>query len=387
MDIDVKPTTLMVKNTPLPGYSLPNFLRLLAQNHFHVSPRYLPRLTYSAALCGVITPFYIRERIKYDKKIKETKITKDPIFIIGHWRCGTTLLHNILSKDPQFGYFNTFQAYVPTIYLSAEKLFKPLVVSSLPKKRPMDNGDLDADLPQEDQYALASITPYSYYNGWCFPQNMQHYNDFICMTNQTQDTINHWRQAYLHLLKKATLYHHGKQLILKNQDNTGKIPLLLDMFPDAKFIHINRNPYDLYKSMMKFINRVLPRYCIQTPPPLEELEDRMMALYAQMTQKYLTDKSLIPEGNLVEIRYEDFYKQPLHTVKTLYDDLNLNGYKNAEQAFTTYLTTQQTIHDDHKHYTFTEPQLKKIENHWGFAVRHYNYKRPLEPLLTILESS
>ena len=76
----------MVKNTPLPGYSLPNILRLLAENHFRVSPRYLPRLTYSMALAGVITPFYIRERLMYDKKIQETQITKDPIFIIGNWR-------------------------------------------------------------------------------------------------------------------------------------------------------------------------------------------------------------------------------------------------------------------------------------------------------------
>jgi omega-hydroxy-beta-dihydromenaquinone-9 sulfotransferase len=377
MELDVKDTALMVKNTPLPGYTLPNLLRLLAQNHFHVSPRYLPRFTYSLALCGIITPFYIRERLKYDTKIKHTQITKDPVFIIGHWRCGTTLLHNILSRDHQFGYFSTFQAYIPTVYLSSEKLFKPLVVSSLPKKRPMDNGDLDADLPQEDQYAIAAFSPYSYYNGWCFPQNMQHYYDYICMTNATPQTIEDWKQTYLYLLKKMTLYHNGRQLLLKNQDNTAKIPILLELFPDAKFIYINRNPYDLYMSMMKFMSKVIPRYCIQTPPPIETLEGNMIALYTQMTKKYLHDKSLIPTGNLAEVKYETLYKQPLRTIHSLYNKLNIDGYDKAEQAFKDYIVTQKTIHDDHSHYTFSEPVLRKIENHWGFAVKEYKYPRPL----------
>jgi hypothetical protein len=364
----------MVKNTPLPGYSLPNILRLLAENHFRVSPRYLPRLTYSMVLASVITPFYIRERLKYDKKIQETQITKDPLFIIGHWRCGSTLMHNILSRDPQFGYFSTFQAYIPTVYISGEKLFKPLVASSIPKKRPMDDGDMDADLPQEDQYAVGAVSPYSYYHGWCFPRNMAQYFDYVCMAGASAQTVEDWKRTYLSMLKKATLYYKGKQLLLKNQDNTGKIPQLLELFPDARFIYLYRSPYELYMSMMKFMRTVIPRYCIQTPPPLEQVEDLMMKLYAQMTKKYLTDKALIPDGHLAEVRYENFVQQPMRTVHSLYKNLEMQGYDNAQAAFKAYIATQKSIHTDQ--YTFTDSVLKKVENHWGFALKEYEYPRP-----------
>jgi len=373
VDFDVKDNSLMVTNTPLPGYAFPNLMRLLVQNRFRVSPRYLPRLTYTMTLAGVITPFYIRERLKYDKKIQETKITKDPIFIIGHWRCGTTLLHNIMSKDPQFGFFTTFQAYLPTIYMSGEKVFKPIVASSLPKKRPMDNGDMDADLPQEDQYAMAAVSPYSYYNGWCFPRNMARYFNSVCMADASPQTWENWRQTYLTILKKATLYYGGKQLLLKNQDNTGKIPQLLDMFPNAKFIFIYRSPYSMYMSQMKFMRAVIPRYCIQTPPPVEEVEDLMMKLYTEMTKKYLAERHLIPDGNLAEIKYETFFKQPLRTVHSVYKKLGLSGYDAAEPAFKEYISTQHEIETDH--YTYPEPVLKKIENHWGFALKEFKYTR------------
>jgi hypothetical protein len=233
---------------------------------------------------------------------------------------------------------------------------------------------MDADLPQEDQYAVGAVSPYSYYHGWCFPRNMAQYFDYVCMAGASAQTVEDWKRTYLSMLKKATLYYKGKQLLLKNQDNTGKIPQLLELFPDARFIYLYRSPYELYMSMMKFMRTVIPRYCIQTPPPLEQVEDLMMKLYAQMTKKYLTDKALIPDGHLAEVRYENFVQQPMRTVHSLYKNLEMQGYDNAQAAFKAYIATQKSIHTDQ--YTFTDSVLKKVENHWGFALKEYEYPRP-----------
>src|SRR4030042_2086364 len=108
MDFDLTNNSV-VTYTPLAGYTLPNLFRMLVQNRFHISPRYAARFAYSVALSTIMSPFYFRERVKYDKQTAETPIVKDPVFIIGHWRCGTTLMHNILTRDQQFGYFTTYQ--------------------------------------------------------------------------------------------------------------------------------------------------------------------------------------------------------------------------------------------------------------------------------------
>jgi len=281
----------------------------------------------------------------------------------------------MLTRDPQFGYFSTYQTLIPSIFISGEKMFKPVVIKSLPNKRPMDDGDLSADLPQEDIYALGALSPYSYYHGWVFPQNMRHYDDYICMDHATPQTINDWKSAYLTLLKKSTMYHHGKQLILKNQDNTGKIPQLLDMFPDAKFIYCYRNPYDLYMSMKKFMTRVIALYCVQTPPPWDEMETEMMRLFTDMTNKYLHDKHLIPKDNLIEVRYETLLKQPQATIKDIYTTFNLPGYSQAEPLLKAYIDGQKTIKTDH--YTYSDVVKKQVKDKWGFALQEYHYTAPM----------
>ncbi|MCX6661367.1 MAG: sulfotransferase [Euryarchaeota archaeon] len=372
MEFDnLKQRALYVKNTPLPGYTLPNFLYLLAQNKFKINAQYIPRMIYSLTLSTIMLPFYIKERLQYDKHIEQTEITHPPLFIIGHWRSGTTYLHNILSQDKNLSYLTTFQAYLPGVFLGSEKIFKPLVSASIPKKRPMDDVPMDAEYPQEDQYAIGAFCPYSYYHGWCFPKNMEFYNTSVCMDDASKETIDEWKRYYLYILKKITLYRHGKQLILKNQDNTGKIKILLEMFPDAKFIFLYRNPYDLYFSMMKFMKIAIPLFCIQKPPKIEVVEESMFNLYTRIVQKYIKDRELIPKGNLVEVRYEDFVTQPLQQIKNIYETLQLEGFGDAEPAFDTYLRIQWIIKKDQ--YSMDDELKQKIEKKWGFAIKEFGY--------------
>jgi hypothetical protein len=368
----LKEMSFYMVNTPLPGYTLSNQLQLLAQNHFNISFRYFPRLIYSFSLSGIMLPFRIKERILFDKKIWETKIKHDPFFILGHWRSGTTYLHNILSIDSQWGFFTTFQAYLPGLFLGSEKTWKPLVISSIPDKRPMDDVKMNADYPQEDQYAIGAMSPFSYYHGWCYPKNMEKYNRYVLMDDDIPNhEIRKWKKIYLYLIKKVTFAVGGKQLVLKNQDNTAKIRLLLDLFPNAKFLLIQRNPISLYYSMSKFMRIVIPRYCVQNPPPFEMVEDSMIKLYAEMFRKYLNERSLIPEGNLVEIKYEDFISDPLMWLKYVYNNLGLEGYSKNKEKFSSYIERQKSVKGGS--YDISDIVVEKLKKHWDFVFKAFNY--------------
>ena len=362
-------------NTPLPGYTLSNHLQLLAQNRFHVSLRYLPRFLYSLSLSGFMLPFRMKDRLLFDRKIWATQIDHDPLFILGHWRSGTTYLHNVLSCDPQFGFFTTFQAYLPGVFLGSERLLKPLVSSSIPDKRPMDDVGMDAEYPQEDQYAVGAMTPFSYYHGWCYPRNMEKYNQFVLMDKVVSDRdVQLWKQNYLYLIKKATFASNGKQLVLKNQDNTSKVRLLLELFPNAKFLLIQRNPIDLYYSMVKFMRIVIPRYCVQNPPSFSEVEASMMSLYARMFRKYLKERVLIPKGNLVELRYEDFIANPLGMLESIYQSLGLSGFPQAKPQFLQYIDSQKDVVGGS--YAIDESVITRVKNHWDFVMKEFQYSYP-----------
>eukprot|EP00607_Mallomonas_marina_P010770 CAMPEP_0182422776 /NCGR_PEP_ID=MMETSP1167-20130531/8541_1 /TAXON_ID=2988 /ORGANISM="Mallomonas Sp, Strain CCMP3275" /LENGTH=156 /DNA_ID=CAMNT_0024601117 /DNA_START=265 /DNA_END=732 /DNA_ORIENTATION=- len=99
------------------------------------------------------------------KAVINTELPDDPVFIIGHPRTGTTLLHNILAKDYHNFYFcTTFCAGFPSSFLWFEKWGKILFRGVMERTRPMDNMKLHFDLPQEEEIATNLLSGgYSYY--------------------------------------------------------------------------------------------------------------------------------------------------------------------------------------------------------------------------------
>ena len=363
--------TLLVTKEPLAGANLQTIFSLLIQNNFHVSIPYIPRILYSFLLSSALS-FFRRKEENFVKKIgNNITFEKPPLFLLGHWRSGTTYLHNVLSKDDQFGFFSTFDAYLPGVFLTGEKRLKPLLASSIPKKRPMDDVAMDADLPQEDEYALGGTSIYSYYNGWIFPRNMDMYNKFVLLDDVKENIIGDFKNKYMHLLKKASYKNKGKQLLLKNPSNTARIKILLDLFPDAKFIHIQRNPYHQYLSMMRFMKLVIPLYCIQNPPSFDVVEQKMMNLYIEMYKKYFNERELIPKGNLVEIRYEDFISDPFSETKKIYESLSLEGFSYAERAIKDYILTQSEIKT--ANYKINDNIRNKVYSSWAFVFDNLKY--------------
>ncbi len=357
--------------TPLPGSTLTNLLRLLVQNRFKTGFIGMPRMLYSIAMSAVLSPLGILEKIRFDKKIKHTTIEKPPVFIVGHWRSGTTYLHNLMSQNPHFAYPKTFQTLTPAIFLGFEKLIKPIVKASLPPTRPEDNVPLGADLPQEEEYAMGNLCPYSFYNGWCFPQKMEFYHQFVCMENVPRSAIEEWTRVYLYYIKKIAFSNEGRQLVLKNPANTARIKLLLEMFPNAKFIHIYRNPYHVFLSMKRDIESEMPLYCVQQPK-YDGLEQEMAGLYSRMFEKYFKEKSLIPEGNLVEVRYEEFLADPLSKIERVHNELKLPGFEEHKDTFASYIALQSKI-KPHV-YRFDESLKEKIYSYWKSTIDKWGYE-------------
>ena len=370
---DLRGKSLLVTKEPLAGADLKTVFTLLKQNRFHVSIPYIPRLMYTLLLSGILSPFRYRDRRFMKKRSTSVSIDHSPVFLLGHWRGGTTYLHNMLSRDDQFGFVSTFDAYVPGVCLRNEPLLKGIVAGSLPEKRPMDDVIMGADLPQEEEYGVGGMSVYSYYHGWCFPKNMVLYNRYVWLDDVSEKIRDDFKQIYVYLLKKATIKNNYRRLLLKNPSNTARVKLLLELFPDAKFIHIHRNPYHQFLSMARFMQIVIPLYCLQTPPPFDQVEQHLLLMYKKMYEKYLCERELVPEGNLVEIRYEDFVDDPLPELKRIYTDLGLPGFQDVENRFKAYMLAQSEINP--RSYVVSDEVKEKVNAHWGFAFDAFGYER------------
>jgi hypothetical protein len=190
-----------------------------------------------------------------------------------------------------------------------------------------------------------------------------------------EQTLAEWKEIYLTVLRTATLSAGGKRLVLKNPVNSGRIRKLLELFPDAKFIHVYRNPYRVFLSMMWVYKIVLPRSQVQKIGP-DQVEAYVLRFYNLLMQRFLADKALIPAGNLVEVRFEDLEAAPLDQLRRVYESLNLPGFAEAEPAFRAYLASIAGYQKNQ--YELTDEVIAKVNRHWQFAFDAWGYTR-LEP--------
>lgn len=358
---------------PLTGGSFTNWIKLLQENG-GVDLKYLPRAAYVSVLSFSGIPNRIFERLRFGELIANSTIEEDPIFIIGHWRSGTTYLHNLMTQDPHLGYISSLQAWCPEMFIASKPITKFMLEKTLPETRPMDNINLSSDAPQEEEYAIGNLSPYCFYHGWYFPKKMKKFfNSYVLFEGVSQQTKANWKKVYLNIIKKANFSMNGKRLVIKNPANTARIKILLDMFPDAKFIHIYRNPYIVYLSTQNMYKKLIETFAFQDIS-LEEISKNIFVFYKQLMQKFFEEKKLIPPGNLVEIKYEDFEVNQIGELERIYHQLKLPNFEQAKDNFEKYIAAQANYQKNQ--YTWNEQTSSKIKKYWNFTIEQWNYSIP-----------
>lgn len=349
-------------------------LARLAQYLPEFQLRYLPRIVFIGAAGLLSAPLRGYERIRQGARVRRVAIDKPPIFILGHWRSGTTHLHNLMSQDPTLGYVSMYQAMAMGCSLMGERWLKPLLARVVPLKRPQDNMTWPLDAPQEEEAALGRITPYSFYVQFLFPRRARELFDrYVLLRGVSARAATEWKRKYLQILQVATLHAGGRRLLLKNPVNTARVRLLLELFPDAKFIHIHRSPYRVFPSTKNMHRQLFAVTALQDVDE-EHLEQTVLHLYREMMQRFLAEKHLIPAENLVEVRFDDLERDPLGTLRRIYTSLGLEGHDVAEPAFRAYVSSQQAYRKND--FRLSAEDRAKVERHWGFAFDALGYERP-----------
>jgi hypothetical protein len=273
-------------------------------------PRFAFRWLLALATSMLVAPLGWWERLRIGAQIAAVRLDPAPVFIIGHWRSGTTHLHNLMSQDRAFGFLSMYEALVPECSQLCRRWLKPLLGRIVPTSRMMDRMLWPMDAPQEDEIALAKMVPYSFYTWFVFPLRAERVLDrHVLFNGAPPGAVDAFERSYRRLLQITALHCGRRRLLLKNPANTGRVRLLLRMFPDAKFIHIYRCPYDVYASTVHLYERLLRLLAMQEIPDGFEKE-AALRIYEEVMRRFFEDRSLIPTGNLVEVCYEILEQDP-----------------------------------------------------------------------------
>ena len=241
----------------------------------------------------------------------------------------------------------------------------------MPDKRPTDNMELKVDLPQEEEFALSNMMPYTYYNFWFFPQKMLEYCDkYLLFDTITEEERQIFMKAFLKLVKISLHNTGGIQYLSKNPPHTGRVKTLLEMFPNAKFIYLKRNPYTVFESTRSFFINTIKPLKLQAISD-EELIHSFVEVYKRLFYKFEEEKSLIPEGNLVELKFEDFEQDAYGMTEEIYKQLNLPGFEESKDQIAQYLGKKKGYKKNK--YKYEEVTVHTVEENWGMALEKWNY--------------
>jgi hypothetical protein len=355
------------------GCTLSAWLRILRDNRFSIDFPFWPRAVL-AALGAVPNSLvgFLENRL-YHRAVEQTPI-EPPLFILGAWRSGTTHLHNLFAKDDRFAFPNQYQVTYPNTFLLTESSSAWLIAKCMPHQRPQDAMTFGIKEPQEEDFAMCVLTGQASMMTMAFPRNIPFYVRFMTMADLTSAELRRWKEYYVHFLKKVT-YKHRRPLVLKSPANTARIGLLLELFPDARFVNIHRNPYDVFCSTTHTW-RTAGRWW-QLQRTNYDDDDGINTQLLQQTKilydGYFNQRSLIPPGRLYDMAFEDLERDPINQVRKVYEALQLPNFEYVDQPLTDYVRTLKGYRKN----TFAELppdwrrqvhiELWQCFDEWGYA--------------------
>jgi hypothetical protein len=357
------------------GCSLYAWLRLLARNRCAVHPRYW----YIAAVVSVVSAGHTALRhvqeAWYGSRLDRTPIRHAPLFILGHWRTGTTLLHELLIRDPRHTFPNTYQCLEPNHFLLTEWIVRWLGVWMMPSRRLVDNMRAGWDRPQEDEFALCMMGQPSPYLTIAFPNRPPQDAEALDVERLPRRARTAWKRAFLHYLRRLT-YKDPRRLVLKSPTHTCRIPTLLELFPDARFVHIVRNPYVVFPSTVNLWKTLHQTHGLQRPHH-RGLNEQVFRTFTHLYERLEAGKRLIGPGRFHELRFEELIADPLGQMRLLYDRLGLGDFETARPAVEEYLRDNADYRTNR--YPSLDAKLRQeIDRRWGAVIARYGYEPPEE---------
>jgi len=342
---------------------------LLARNQFAIAPF---RWAMTAIMCGTSLNnsfFHALQALTVGGRIRRTEITQAPVFIIGHWRSGTTFLHELFVQDPANAYPDCYACFSPNHFVTTHWLFPNLVY--LPSKRPMDNVAMSWTSPQEDEFALCNMGLPSPYLNIAFPNNGRKDAEYLSMRDVPEKERNRWKNAMHWFMQCLTYVNQGKRLVLKSPTHTARVKILRELYPNAKFVHIHRDPLTIFPSSVNLWYRLAADNGFQFPK--NDWDEYVFDQFDRMYIAYWEDSKDLPENQLVDISFKDLTGSPVESMEKIYRQLELPGFEETREPLTAFCETKKN-HKKNKYEIDTELQNRIMARPiWRMYMEKYGY--------------
>lgn len=314
------------------------------------------------------------EKLIFRGAIRNATLEGPPVFIVGHWRSGTTLLHELMVRDERFSSPSTFQCFAPSHFLVTEWFFRRFGRWLLPSKRPMDNMQAGWDRPQEDEFALLNLGMPSPYRRIAFPLQDEVDMDYFDFKDVSETDRGIWMETLRGFLHRVTIAT-ARPLVIKSPTHTGRVGELAKAFPHAKFIHIVRDPRALFPSTCRLWNSLDEVQALQAVADREDapqIQQYVIDCLRRVYESFHRDCDELDEHHLVTIRYEDLVADPVRVVGHIYETLRLADFETVADDLRNWAQTEHKTYQTNLHQLSNETEQVLAEQ-WSEYFHRYGY--------------
>jgi hypothetical protein len=167
-------------------------------------------------------------------------------------------------------------------------------------------------------------------------------------------------------------YRDPRRLVLKSPPHTARVKVLLDLFPDARFLHIVRDPYVVFPSTVNLWTALGRKHGLQTPTDTGRIREKVFDEFRTVYDRLEEAKSLLPPGQFHEIRYENLVKDSAGEMRRAYEALGLGGFDDYRPHLDEYLASTRGYEPNK--YTLSDADRAEVTRRWGDVIRRYGYE-------------
>ena len=317
---------------PLCGADPLTLLGLL--RHGPPSPRGAAPYAVALACAALRVPFTLAEAAAHPV----LPAPAPPVFIVGHPRSGTTHLHNLMAASGAFATVPPVLAGMPWEGRGLGRIMRPFVNMYLPETRLIDQVRLGPDAPTEDEVALANMCALSYFHAFYFPADLARtYARGLLFEGATDAEVAGRERALRRYVR--TMARRGRgPLLLKNPAYTAQVGWLGRLFPEARVIHIHRDPFEVFASARRSVRTVLRELALQAWDDAA-VDEAILAAYPPMIARLRRDARAMREDRFAQVSFEALLADPTGELAAIWAVLDLPDPPRSLAAIERYLAT------------------------------------------------
>jgi hypothetical protein len=255
---------------------------------------------------------------------------RDAVVVLGYWRSGTTLLHELLCLDARYTYPTTHACMNPHHFLLSEA--SALARGGASTTRPMDEMEVRASSPQEDEFALLSLGARSPYEALIIPKILPEALKLTDPRDLSPQDEKRWREIFLSFLGGVSARGGGKPMILKSPTHGARVSTLRELLPDARYVLILRDPVTNFESVIRMWRKMFEAYALGPILTDDEIREAVIMDRPRFEAKLAVDTADLPTNRFNTLTYESLVANPVGVIEQLYKRLELCDFSTMREA-------------------------------------------------------